>query len=282
MITDRQTNFIYLSALLENLAPHTFRHFKYNLENNGVSYGFLPQTKDVWAVDYMPIQVEENYFVQFDFDPDYYKGKKYEHLRTDPYAVWDELCLNKPFKRVQIKMDGGNIVKGKDKVIMTTQVFKDNPGWQEHVLINEIRSLLRVNQVIVIPREPGDITGHADGMVRFIDETTVFVNKYPDIRPYKDFGVNLRWSLKNAGLDYVDCPYTSWNNKYEDDATGCYMNFLEIGNYIFFPVFRLYEDMVADIQFQHAFPDRRLVGIDCSELAKHGGVLNCITWNILK
>jgi agmatine deiminase len=282
MITDRQTNFVYLSPLLEKLAPHAFKHLTYNLNKKGVPYGFLPQTKDVWAVDYMPIQVEENYFLQYKFDPDYYNYKKYEHQRTDPYEVWDELALNKPFNRESIKMDGGNIVKCKDKVIVTTKVFKENPGWQEHLLIKEICAQLRVKQVIVIPREPGDSTGHSDGMVRFIDENTVFVNKYPDIRPYKDFGTNLRWSLKNAGLDYVECPYTSWNNKGEFDATGCYMNFLEVGDFIFMPVFGLHEDMLADIQFQHAFPDRMLVGIDCSDLAKHGGVLNCITWNILK
>jgi agmatine deiminase len=230
----------------------------------------------------MPIQVNENYFVQFKFDPGYYR-KHEKHMVTDPYAVWDELnWKNTGFKREQIKLEGGNIVKGKDKVIITTQVFKDNPGWKEHVLITEIKNILRVNQIIVIPREPGDITGHADGLVRFIDENTVFVNQYPDIRPYKDYGINLRWSLKNAGLEYVECPYTAWNNKGDIDATGCYMNFLEIGDYIFYPWFGLHDDMLAQIQFEHAFPDRELVCVLCPDLAKLGGVLNCITWNIFK
>ncbi len=79
--------------------------------------------------------------------------------------------------------------------------------------------------------------GHADGMLRFIDENTVLVNQYPKNKDYEQFGYNLRSGLRNAGLHYVEFPYSAWQNKDANDATGCYINFLEIDRYIFYPTF---------------------------------------------
>jgi agmatine deiminase len=107
------------------------------LHRPNIPFGFLPLTKDIWAVDYMPIQVNENYFVQFKFAPGYYR-KHEKHLVTDPYAVWDALeWKTTGFKREQIKLDGGNIVKGKDKVIITTQVFSDVRFDEEMVWLSQ-------------------------------------------------------------------------------------------------------------------------------------------------
>jgi len=32
-------------------------------------------------------------------------------------------------------------------------------------------------QVIIIPEYPHELTGHADGLIRFIDDDTVFINE---------------------------------------------------------------------------------------------------------
>jgi len=108
------------------------------------------------------------------------------------------------------------------------------------------------------------------------------INSYPKDKTYEDFAYSLRWSLRNAGLHYVEFPYTSWNNEDENDASGCYINFLEVGNYIFYPVFADHSDQLALIQLQKVFKDRHFIDIDCRDLAKFGGVLNCATWNILR
>ena len=59
-------------------------------------------------------------------------------------------------------------------------------------LTNILIDVLQVNQVIFIPVEPGDDTGHSDGMVRFVDEQTVVANDYSGIevsRKFKDRGL---------------------------------------------------------------------------------------------
>ncbi len=280
MITDRETNFIYISDLLESKAPKTFAQLKHWFEKLDISYGFLSKTNDLWVVDFMPLQITQDYFLQYKYDPDYLKPKKYQSTKTDSNIVCNEIGVTA--NKVNIVLDGGNIVKSKTKAILTTKVFKENSTYPEHNLITEIKNQLQVEQVIVIPQEPKDFVGHSDGMVRFIDENTVLINSYPKDKTYEDFAYSLRWSLRNAGLHYVEFPYTSWKNIDANDATGCYINFLEIENYIFYPVFADYNDQLALIQLQKVFKDRQFIDIDCRDLAKLGGVLNCATWNIQK
>lgn len=278
MIADKETNFVYFSSLLEKKCPKVFGQLKYRFERLEIKFGILPNTRDLWVVDFMPLQIKQDYFLQYTYDPDYLKFAKYESTKTNPKLICEEIGIVP--NKVSIVLDGGNIVKCKTKAILTSKVFKDNPDYPEFNLIPEIRNQLQVEQVIIIPQEPEDFVGHSDGMVRFIDENKVLINKYPDNKVYKEFGYNLRWSLKNAGLDYVEFPYDAWKNKNANDATGCYINFLEIGKYIFYPVFAEHNDQWALILLEQVFKDREFFDIDCRKLAKLGGVLNCATWNI--
>ena len=135
---------------------------------------------------------------------------------------------------------------------------------------------------MVMVQEPKDFVGHADSMVRFIDENTVLVNRYPKDKTYEEFGYDLRACLRNAGLRIVELPYTAWQNNDPNDATGCYINYLEVGKFIFYPVFAQFSDQVTEIVLQDHFKDRELIDIDSRDLAKMGGVLNCASWNILR
>ena len=120
----------------------------------------------------------------------------------------------------------------------------------------------RLKQLIIIPQEPGDFVGHADGMVRFIDDNTVLINKYPDNGKYHKFALNLRSALRNAGLKCIAFPYIAWRNEDPNDATGCYINFLEIDRYIFIPTFGYNQDEQAAAQLKDVFIDREIITIN--------------------
>jgi len=280
MIIDKDTNYVYLSNLLETKCPIAFEQLMWAFRAKNISYEILQNTKDIWLVDFMPIQVERDFYVRYNYLPDYLKLKSQRSTITNT----DEVCnaINLVPHRVSIVLDGGNIVKSKNRVIVTNKVFKENPSFAENALIAEIRSQLRVEHVIVIPCEPHDPFGHTDGMVRFIDDETVLINQYPSSKQYSEFTCSFRWSLRNCGLDCIEVPYTSWQNTSLYDATGCYINYLEVGNCIFYPAFAKFEDQLAEMIFQNVFADRELIAIDCRELGKLGGVLNCVTWNIAK
>jgi agmatine deiminase len=174
MITDKETNLIYISDLLENRCPNVFRQLTAWFDKLHIKWGILPNTKDIWAVDFMPLQIQKDHFLQFEYNPDYLKLKKYAHTKTDPEKVCHKLGIQTD--KTDIVLDGGNIVKTKTKAILTSKIFKENRNYSEDDLIAKIKSLLQVEQIVIVPQEPGDFIGHADGMVRFIDENSVLMN----------------------------------------------------------------------------------------------------------
>ena len=278
MIQDLDSSVVYLSDLLEIQCPDFYGQLISGFDRVDIKYEILRGTNDLWVRDFMPIQVTDHFFVQYRYDPDYLRPKKYQKTKSDSENLVKTLGIRAD--RVNILLDGGNVVKSKSKVIVTSKVFKENPDYPAQDLIEEIKNQLQIKQVIIIPQEPGDIFGHADGMVRFANENTVLVNQYPKNKVYLEFDYALRCGLMKAGLGIIDLPYISWQNRDSIDATGCYINFLEIGNCIFYPVYMQLSDQIAAIVLRNAFSNRELIGIDCRELAKLGGVLNCATWNI--
>ena len=145
MITDQQTNKLYLSALLKEKYPEFHRNLAQKLHSNGVTVNYLNNTKDIWCRDYMPIQLDEKWFVQFRFNPSYLNYKKYDVIRTNPKDVWGEMNLK--VKESDIVMDGGNVVKWYDKAIITDRILKDNPKMGVSALYYGIKHELGVNQL---------------------------------------------------------------------------------------------------------------------------------------
>jgi agmatine deiminase len=162
---------------------------------------------------------------------------------------------------------------------MCDKVFNENPSIKEKDLIKALRNGLEVDELIFIPRDPSDFTGHADGMVRFYDHNTVLINDYS--KEDEDFQLRFRLSLHNAGLDYIEIPFNPYNNKKDDQANGIYINFLQMEQAIVIPIFGMKEDNIVVEQFEQLFEGQRIETVDSNEIACDGGVLNCITWNIL-
>ena len=82
MITDGETDCVYLSDLLPQRHPWVADDLTRLLTGNGVEVRTIAGTKDFWCRDYMPIQVEVNQFVQFYYQPDYLRGR-FRHLITN-------------------------------------------------------------------------------------------------------------------------------------------------------------------------------------------------------
>lgn len=279
MIADQETNSLYLSPLLEIKNPNFFQKFRKALDDNGIEPEYLQETKDVWCVDYMPVQISNNDFVQFKFDPTYLKPKKYHKTISDPSLICKQIGLTP--KITDIIADGGNVTKAKNKVIMTTRVIEENPNYSVKQLTGKIIDLLELDQLILIPAQPGDFTGHSDGMVRFLDENTILVNDYSK-EPDRKFVHSLYAALHNTGLELIEIPTSIYDNKHTPDATGDYINYLQMDGFIFLPTFNRREDEQVVQQFEDIFKGTTIVPVESNELSKEGGILNCISWNIKK
>lgn len=279
MIPDSQTNFLYLADSLPRRYPLFYRSFEKTLLDFGIAFDLIPKTKDVWAADYMPIQTDLNKFIRFLYRPGYLTGsKKYLNTISDVDAICLDLHLTTT--KVNIILDGGNIVRTKNKVIMTDRVFTENNDLSRETLISELHELLQIEKLIFIPQLPDDFTGHADGMVRFLDENTVVISNFKKEKQF--FQRAFKLALQNAGLDMITIPYNVYENISIYHANGCYINYLELGDIIIIPIFGKKEDDDALKQLETIFSGKQIGTIECNEIAREGGVLHCISWAILK
>lgn len=278
MVIDNQTDFLYLADTLSKSYSTFYNRFEKTLKECNIEFDFLPNTKDVWAVDFMPIQVELDKFIQFVYNPSYLKNKTALKTISNTEQICDAIGI-KTIK-TNIILDGGNVVKTTNKVFMTERVFKDNPTYERKKLISELHELLQIEKLYLLPEQPDDFTGHSDGMIRFIDENTVIVNDYS--KEKKEFYSAFEIAVHNTGLECIKIPYNVYNNNSKDDASGDYINYLQMENLVVIPTFNFKEDEIVVRQFEELLKGQRIVTVESNVIANEGGVLNCITWNIKK
>ena len=224
----------------------------------------------------MPIQVTENEFVQFVYDPDCLKTRWFKKTRTDSSLVCRHIGIE-PTKS-DLVIDGGYVINGKDWVILTDKIFAENPGRRKGSVLAELETLFDAKPII-IPADPFDFTGHADGLVRYYATDTVLVNAY-NSNDQPAFQSALMKAVRKEGLKVIPVAYHPYANSSQFSAVGVYINFLQLRQLIFLPIFGIRQDEFAYRLFDELFSGNQIVPIPSTEIARHGGVLNCITWNI--
>lgn len=278
--TEKRT-IVYLSALLRERYPATCERLTTILDKHGVAYRFLAGTRDIWCRDYMPVQTASGKLVQFRYEPSYLKGKpEWELSRSDVHEVCRVNGIT-PDEISNINLDGGNVLLCGNRAIVSDRIFSENPDRTRDALIAELARLLEA-EIIIIPSQRNDLTGHADGMVRFINRNTLLGNNR--IEEYKYWAKGINDTLSHYGLIYEDIPffYDYKDAHHPHHAIGIYVNYLEVGNLMIVPVFGVpgNKDAEAVARFHKLFPDRTIETIDYNEIALEGGLLNCTTWTL--
>ena len=261
---------IYFSDLLPQQYPDEAMAISEVLNAHQVSHQYLSHTKDIWLRDFMPIRTRTGQFIAFRYEPSYLEERP--ELRTDFFLdVAPQLDID--VIQSNINLDGGNIVfsPSKERVIISDRIFSENPEFSAAALIPQLRILLEA-EVIIIPSLKNDFTGHADGMVRFIDENTVVGNDLPS-----KYGLEQRIKrvLYQYGIDVVNFPYQQVKGI---SALGSYINYLETESCIFLPTFGIDMDEYAITQARQILPKKKVVPIHVREISQQGGCLNCISW----
>lgn len=267
---------VFMSELLKTKFPDACNRLLQILEKYHVNYEWIKGTKDIWCRDYMPVQTESGKLIQFKYDPSYLKGKK-EWEESRSYVK--EICEKNNIVATEsdINLDGGNVLICDGRAIISDRIFSENPTKDKDFLVNELSKLLEC-EIIIIPAENDDFTGHADGMVRFVNRNTILGNRMAD--EYKYWQKGMQKVLDTYNLTYIDVPFFEdmKDSKYPESAIGIYVNYLEVNDLIVMPVFGREEDAQAVEVIQRAFPNKQIETIDYNDVAKEGGVLNCSTW----
>ena len=276
-ITDDKTNKVFISSWIDKESGGLDKKARVNLKCCIEEFAgkdnceLLFNTKDVWARDYMPIQLTNDVYLGYTYKPDYLdSGSGYEKCVTNwrLHNVHAEKYNLKEIKVVQIPLilDGGNVVKAvlnsKPCMIMCEKVLKENnidsknitevegfrnwwkEWWKENFKGTEM-------ELVLLPWEGSELNpiGHADGMVRYIGDNSVLMTNYKDFdKSYEDcsgekdnFGERMRSALVKAG--YKDIKELQFWDKFKEDKlfnllfdrSWCYINYLQIENRILVP-----------------------------------------------
>ena len=262
---------LYFSSLLKTNPQYLLsaENLFSALSNCGEKFALFDGAKDIWARDYMPIKTKSGKYISFRYEPSYLADAP--QLRTN-FKTEIASHFTLPVTYSNINLDGGNVVfsPSKAKAVITNRVFSENPAYDTNALLTELENLLEA-EIIIIPSLISDITGHADGVVRFVNENTVIGNASPYKNGYEQ---KVKRALKKHGISVVDFPYF---DSAGISAVGSYLNFLETDKHIFLPVFSDAQDDTAVKRAKEIF-DKKTVTVNINGIAKDGGVLNCISW----
>lgn len=264
---------LYLSSLLKTIPKYaaSAENLFAALSGCGEKFTLFDGAKDIWARDYMPVKTKSGKYISFRYEPGYLKG--YETQRTD-YRKDIAPHFKLPVTYSNINLDGGNVVfsPSKGKAVITDRVFSENPAYDKNTLLTELENLLEA-EIVIIPSLKSDMTGHADGVVRFIDEDTAIGNASPFKTGYE---YRVKTALKERGISVIDFPYFDSGYK---SAVGSYLNFSETEKHIFLPVFGDVRDETAVKRAREVF-GKEIIAVNINGIAEDGGALNCISWEI--
>ena len=277
-----ESQVVYLSARLVSQYPETCKRLTDILNKHNIPFAFLEGTKDIWCRDYMPVQTPSGKLIQFRYEPSYLNDPKYSDSRSDVKHVDEVNGITPIFS--DINLDGGNVVMYGNKAIITDRIFSENPEWPEEKLKAELANLLECEIIIIPAYKPEyDFTGHADGMMRFVDSNTVLVNNLDQDFVYMKKAIIK--ALDKANLNYINFPWFEHKIKGNTDhAIGIYLNYLEVGNLIIMPIFGVEgnRDAEAIAKLKKVSPNKTIETIDYNDVALTGGILNCTTWVLRK
>lgn len=249
----------------------------------------IPLNKNEWCRDYMPRLSSKGDKVLFNYKPKYVLSSK---IATAKIPLQKRICHHLGIKYndcSDIVLDGGAIEVHNAKGIISDRFINQNKNIDN--VVAKIKDALSLKELIFIPPDPWDFTGHVDGLVRFIDNERVLINDYSGVEEhlqkeskyiknkYRSWKHNFDAALLQAGCVVHQLVSSFHNNKKASSAKGIYLNFLLQDKFIIMPAFKDYEkeNNIAAKQLEQLY-NRKVLRVKADTLAEHGGIINCVTW----
>lgn len=235
---------------------------------------------DIWIRDFAPLAATDRY-VKFRYAPSY--SRKRFNDEVDAAAREYLSRPGVPLHCEDLALEGGNLVhNGAGIGIATEKIFSRNRGIPRPELVRRLERALGLERLVLVPLEPGDRTGHVDGMLRWASEKVLLLNDYSQLEWAERFRTRLTRVLERElpDVDKLLLPYRASSSRRDGwyDARGNYANFLLTENRAYLPCYGMPEDDSARRVFEGIFPGR-VSCIDARVVSRYGGSLNCITWN---
>ena len=281
---DTMTNFVYISDKLKEFYPRTYARLTKLFNKLKIEWSEIGWTKDIWIRDYMPIQISDNRFIVYNYNPDYLKESGEKYL-TDSRSISKPVLIHCKKRYYDITLDGGNVVTCAGHLVLTDKVFQENGKVKYDPDFCDYISHVLDSMVIFLPwhcdnpqESNADVYGHADGLIHWAGDNRVLMSNHRDFFPEEADEIKSR--LETVGFEVIEMLFDVPNPK--RDFNWAYVNYLQVENKIIVPTFGIPEDKQALKYIREANPNCIVRGFRMRDIAKEGGALHCITWNIKK
>ncbi len=270
------------------------------LKQNGIDLKrinlYVYNYADVWFRDYGPIfllnkEKKQTAFVHWIFNA---WGGKYKDLMKDtqiPFIISSRLQVNN--FRPGIVLEGGSVDVNGEGTLLTTEQCLLNSNRNPNLSKSEIEKFLinyfGIDHIIWLKSGvAGDDTdGHIDNLARFVNPRTVLCAFEEDENDENNFKLRENYEILLRSTDQygkklkvikVPMPpviLASVRDK-KTRLPASYLNFYVANKVILVPTFKHKNDRLALRIIQDQFPDRKVIGIDCTDMIYGMGAIHCV------
>lgn len=187
------------------------------------------QVSDLWLRDLAPIR---NTFFTF-MRPN---GKGF--IQQQNFKSYLSQCTQNghAIQQSVLKADGGNVVHNdEDTAIITTRILSKNSEYSYDQIFLELKKKLNLRNIVLVPEVSGEVSGHADLTLSFLDRNTVaFTDLTRKGRLRKVLQKKLGSKFRLVELDSI---VIRDNPKFVTTACGLHVNILSTDNYLYVPTY---------------------------------------------
>lgn len=252
----------------------------------------IMETDDVWMRDTGPIfplkDGKEFAIANFVFDgygnaiePEYYAKDAKIASNIASLKGFECIDIDMVLEGGSVEIDGnGTLIAAKSSVVGTER--------NTEMSVEEVESYLKkyygvTNIIWIEGLKNEDVTdGHIDACVKFADGNKLLTLPYDDFMWYCSETEN-DWEVVSKAVNAQGVPYEIveiplTETFYEElEDYGCYLNYYVGNEVVLMPIYGDVNDQVAMDIIADLYPTRKVVGINCLNLALFGGMLHCVT-----
>ncbi len=252
-------------------------------------------TDDAWCRDHGPVFVfpmangnVEKVVLDWEYNA---WGGKYEPFDNDNNVPQKVARLQGlPCVVPGMVLEGGAIDVDGAGLLLTTEACllhpNRNPSMTKQEIEMKLMQYLGIEKVLWLKDGiVGDDTdGHIDDMARFVDTGTVVIaveeNRHDDNYEilYENYRRLLQCrDLQDRPLNIVKLPMPDPVYHRNERLPASYANFYIANRQVLVPTYRCSQDKRALEVLKRCFPERDIVGVDCTDLVWGLGAIHCVT-----
>lgn len=255
------------------------------------------KSSDTWARDHGPITVfKSGKPTLYDFRFNGWGGKFNAELDNAlNRGMADKGIFDAPLESIDWVLEGGSIESDGAGTLLTTRQCllnaNRNGPVQEADLDYRLKLWFGIEQIIWLESgvlDGDDTDAHVDTLARFApDNQIVYQSCDDDQDPHFASLQSMQKELQQArtldgeAYNLVALPWPDPQfNAAGDRLPATYANFLICNRVVLAPCYGVRQDEIALAVLTRAFPEHRVIGIDCRALIEQFGSLHCMTMQL--